>query len=112
MVKVVRLSPFFSDEMLGIWNSSIQGPASYRCPGSGCSLLGVQLDDELLLHGRDDLVTVRQAEDLGGQRVVVGLKPCRNRRDQLCAVTDDGLGARAGLEGENLARADLVRRDV
>src|SRR3954452_4119101 len=77
-----------------------------------CSLLGVQLDDELLLHGRDDLVTVRQAEDLGGQGGVGGLEPGRHRRDELRAVAHDGLGARAGLEGENLARPHLVRRDV
>src|SRR3954454_21508571 len=98
------------------WESGTQASRDLlptgRGPGSACSLLGVQLDDELLLHGRDDLVTVGQAEDLGGQRVVVGLEPGRHRRDHLGAVTDDGLGARAGLEGENLTRTDLVRRDV
>src|SRR3954454_166967 len=81
-------------------------------PGSACSLLGVQLDDELLLHGRDDLVTVGQAEDLGGQRVVVGLEPGRHRRDQLSRVATDGLGAGARLDGDDIAGADVVRGDV
>src|SRR3954454_21987988 len=81
-------------------------------PGSACSLLGIQLDDELLLHGRDDLVTVGQAEDLGGQRVVVGLEPGRHRRDQLSRVANDSLGAGARLDGDDIAGAGGVRGDV
>src|SRR4051794_8599173 len=111
-MNVLRFSPFFSDEMLGIWNSSMGIPASCRATRSGCSLLRVQLDDELLLHGSDDLVTVRQAEDLRGQRIVIGLEPGRDRGGELRCVTDGGLRTGARLDGDDVARSHLVRRDV
>ena len=82
--------------MRGIWKSSIEGPDLRRGPGAGgerrpsrgaacgregarveSGLLGVQLDDELLLHRRRDLAALGLAQHLRGQRVVVGLQPGR-----------------------------------
>src|SRR3954471_23156634 len=122
--------------MRGIWKSSIGGVltvvlwASTRSTGRASSggregagrgparpgrgLLGVELDDELLLDRRRDLTTVRLAEHLRRQGVVVGLEPGRDLRGELGRVADElrGAGALAGLEGDDVAVADLVARDV
>src|SRR5829696_9450088 len=87
-------------------------PPGRRRPGRRSELLGVQLDDELLLHGRRDLTTVRLAQHLGGERVMVGLQPRRDLRGELRGVADELLGARAGLHGDDVAVAHLVARDV
>ena len=44
------------------------------CSRVGSGLLGVQLDDQLLLHRRRDLRALGEAQDLGGERVVIGLQ--------------------------------------
>src|SRR5918997_948594 len=79
----------FSAEIWGVWNS-IMGDV-LRVGGRARSplqrarlglLLGVQLDDQLLLHRSGDLVAVRCPEHLGGQSVVVRLQPSRHDGDQ------------------------------
>src|SRR5919197_2328356 len=75
-------------------------------------LLRVQLDDELLLHGRRDLTALGLAQHLGGERVVVGLQPGRHLGGELGGVADDRVGAGAGLHGDDVAVADLVAGDV
>ena len=54
-------------------------------------LLGVQLDDELLLHRGRDLAALRLAQHLCGERVMVGLEPRRDLRGQLGGVADERL---------------------
>src|SRR3954451_1359115 len=122
--------------MRGIWKSSIGGVltvvlwASTRSTGRASSggregagrgparpgrgLLGVEVDDELLLDRRRDLTTVRLAEHLRRQGIVVGLEPGRHLGGELGRVADElrGAGALAGLEGDDVAVADLVARDV
>src|ERR687886_817323 len=51
-------------------------------------LLGVQLDDELLLHWRRDLTALGLAQHLGGERVVVGLEPGGHLGGELRGVAD------------------------
>src|SRR3954452_7491255 len=75
-------------------------------------LLGVQLDDQLLLHGRRDLTTLRLAEHLRRQAVVVGLQPRRDLSGELGRVADDGLGAGPDLDGQDVALTDLIAGDV
>src|SRR3954465_7227758 len=80
---------------------------------SGVSwLLGVQLDDELLLHGRRDLATLGLAQHLGGERVMVCLQPGRNRGRQLRRIADELHGAGLGLDGDHVAVAHLIAGDV
>src|SRR4051812_11664360 len=78
----------------------------------GVVLLRVELDDQLLLHRRRDLLPLRMPEDLGGEAIVVRLKPGRNRGGQLGGVPEDRFGARAGLQGDHVVGAQLIRRDV
>src|SRR3954453_18627003 len=75
-------------------------------------LLGVQLDDELLLHGRRDLTTVRLAQHLRRQAVVVGLQPRGDLGGELGRVADDRFGAGPDLDGQDVALADLVAGGV
>src|SRR3954468_2147268 len=74
-------------------------------------LLGVQLDDQLLLHGRRDLTTLGLAEHLRRQAVVIGLQPRGDVGGQLGGVADQRLGAGAGLDADDVALADLVAGD-
>ena len=71
--------------------------AAPRVVEARLKLLGVQLDDELLLHRRRDLATLGLAQHLGGERIVVGLQPRRNLSGQLGGVADDRLRAGAAL---------------
>src|SRR3954447_9708172 len=106
MVKEPRFSSTCSEVIRGIWKSSIgvltvvsRTPRGGRAGAarSGVSwLLGVQLDDELLLHGRRDLTALGLAQHLGGERVVVGLEPGRNLGRQLRRVADELHGAGVG----------------
>src|SRR5919197_2834934 len=124
MVNEPRCSSTVSEVMRGIWKSSIGGGPDCRAMGAGgCEahppgagrargLLGVELDDELLLHRRRDLTTLRLAEHLRRQRVVVGLQPGRHLRGQLGRVADELDGARPGLDRDDVAVADLVAGDV
>src|SRR3954452_23678358 len=75
-------------------------------------LLRVELDDELLLDRRRDLATLRLAQHLRRQGVVVGLKPGRHLPRELCCVADQRLGRRPRLHGDDVAVAHLVARDV
>src|SRR3954452_5622511 len=75
-------------------------------------LLGVQLDDQLLLDRRRDLRALGIAQDLGGQRVVIGLQPGRNGRDQLGRPTDRVGGGRAQLDRDHVLGTYLVGGDV
>src|SRR5204863_8697512 len=116
MTNEPRFSSTFSVVMRGTWKSSmgsfslVQRPP---VPGGGPGrLLGVQLDDELLLQRGGDLPALGLAQHLGGERVVVGLQPRRHLRSQFGGVADDSVGAGAGLDRDHVAIAHLVRRDV
>src|SRR3954454_9458836 len=118
--------------MRGIWKSSIgvltvgcSDPAlarrrgSVHAPRATCPrarfqkvLLGVQLNDELLLHRGRDLATLRLAEHLGGERVMVGLEPRRDLCGQLGGVADERLRGGAGLDGDDVAVTHLIAGDV
>ena len=69
----------------GDWKSSIGSFSRVQCAARdpaaflGALLLGVQLDDELFLHRGGDLPALGLAKHLGGERVVVGLQPGRER---------------------------------
>ena len=98
-----RLSSTVSAVIRGTWKSSIRvltlrswvrTRAACRGAGRKRLLLGVQLDDELLLHRRGDLRALRLAQHLRGQRVVVGLQPGRHLAGQLGRVADHLLGRR------------------
>ncbi len=91
MVNVPRFCSADSLVIRGIWKSSIMSPnvvlvshrrrqdaGSGHGPDLGAAqklllLLRVQLDDELLLHRRGDLTPLRLAQNLGRERLVVGL---------------------------------------
>jgi hypothetical protein len=70
-------------------------------------LLRVQLDDELLLHRRRDLTTVRLAQHLGGERVVVGLQPSGTWAVSSVASRMSCSAPVLGLDGDDVAVADL-----
>ena len=55
-------------------------------------LLGVELDDELLLHRRGDLPPLRLAQHLRGEAVVIGLQPRGDLTGELGGVGDQVLG--------------------
>src|ERR1700742_268742 len=97
MVNVPRRSSTFSAVILGTWKSVVM--SSLRCFFSelrvGSGLLGVQLDDQLLLDRRRDLAALGVAKDLGGQGVMVGLKPSRDGRNQFRGATN-GVGRAGG----------------
>src|SRR5680860_1231864 len=119
MVNVPRLSCTSSAEIWGVWNSIMGGVLrvenSTRRPTGPRALLGllrVELDDELLLHGRGDLVALRLAQHLRGEPVVVGLEPCRHDRDELGGLTDRGIGVGAGLHRDHVVGPHLVGGDV
>ena len=73
-MKVPWLSSTFSAVILGIWKSSMSGssdsvgsptgPLRARPDGRAAVLLRIQLDDELLLHRRVDLLRSGQAQHL------------------------------------------------
>src|SRR5438067_1715794 len=75
-------------------------------------LLGIKLDDELLLNGRVDVSALRLLQDLAREAVVVGLEPRRNGRDEIGRVADHLLRRRARRHGDDVVRANLVARDV
>src|SRR5271167_4565458 len=107
MVNVPRFCSTDSLVIRGIWKSSIRVLTSFWCRtgvdgdvGSGSAaassdrgagevrLLRVQLDDELLLHRRGDLASLRLAQYLGRERLVVGLQPRGNLSGQLGGIPD------------------------
>src|SRR4051812_39480859 len=69
-VKVPRFSSTFSALILGTWNSVVMRSSVVDLSRRG--LLGVQLDDELLLDRCRDLGALRDPEHLGGKGLVVG----------------------------------------
>src|SRR4051812_26150344 len=123
MVNEPRFSSTCSEVIRGIWKSSIgvltvvsrapRGRVGRCAARSGVSsLLGVQLDDELLLHGRRDLATLGLAQHLGGERVMVGLQPRGHLSGELGRVADQLDGTGVGLDGDDVAVAHLVAGDV
>src|SRR4051794_2512229 len=122
MVKEPRFSSTCSEVIRGIWKSSIgvltvvsrtpRGEWAGAARSGVSWLLGVQLDDELLLHGRRDLTALGLAQHLGGERVVVGLEPGRNLGRQLRRIADELHGAGLGLHSDDVPVANLVAGDV
>src|ERR1700744_1019378 len=114
MVNVPRRSSTFSAVILGTWKSVVM--SSLRCfLSSECfwlGLLGVELDDELLLDRRRDLTALGVAQDLGGQGVVIGMQPSRDRRNQFRRAAD-GVGRAGGrFDRYDVLGTHLVRGDV
>src|ERR1700755_591888 len=114
MVKLPRRSSTFSAVMRGTWKSVVM--SSLRCflselrvwPG----LLGVQLDDQLLLDRRRDLTALGVAQDLGGQGVMVGLQPSRDRRNQFRRAADRVGRAGGRFDRDDVLGTHLVRGNV
>src|SRR6201992_263585 len=90
--------------------SSLRCFLSSECFWSG--LLGVELDDELLLDRRRDLGALGVAQDLGGQGVVVGLQPSRDRRNQFRRAADRVGRAGGRFDRDDVLGTHLVRGDV
>src|SRR6478735_1163516 len=103
-----------SDPALARRRGSVRAARALWCPDARFQkvLLGVQLDDELLLHGGRDLATLRLAQHLCGERVMVGLEPRRDLRGQLGGVADERLRGGAGLDGDDVAVTHLIAGDV
>src|SRR5471030_2663678 len=104
MTNEPRFSSTDSLVIRGIWKSSIGVLTSSWCESSQPGplrrvrvLLGVQLDDELLLHRRRDLTAFGLAQDLCGQAIVIGLQPCRHLSGQLSGIADHLLCRRPSL---------------
>src|SRR3954447_19756351 len=123
MITASRFSPRLSIFICGVWRSSIGGGPDCRVPVAaapgrarrsklGVALLGVELDDELLLHRRGDLPPLRPTQHLGREAVVVGLQPRGDLARELGRVGDGLLGRRRALDGDHVALPDLVARDV
>src|SRR3954447_19616870 len=127
MVNVPRFSSTLSLVIRGTWKSSIRvlvfrGSRPGRRSGAGrraawarlraSSLLGVQLDDQLLLHGSGHLPPLGLAQDLGRERIVVGLEPRRHLAGQLRRVADDVLGRGVRLDRDHVALPHLIAGDV
>src|ERR671930_1363270 len=110
MTNTPRCSSTSSWTIFGIWNS-IQLVRTAISSFLGV-LLGIELDDELLLHRRVDLGPLRPLEDLPGEAVVVGLEPRRDGRREVGGVADHRLGGAAWSDGDDVVRLDLVARDV
>src|SRR5688572_23515951 len=104
--------------MMVLTSGCLLGPpraASVRALGESCGkvgLLGVELDDELLLHRSGDLPALGLAQHLRGQGVMVGLQPRGDLGGQLGGVTDECFDRGTGLDGDDIALAHLVARDV
>src|SRR3954452_8398550 len=75
-------------------------------------LLGVELDDELLQHRCGDLAPLGLAQHLRRQRVVVRLQPRRHLTGQLRRLADHLRGTAGGLDGDHVAVAQRVARNV
>src|ERR1700759_4596444 len=114
MVKVPRRASTFSAGIRGTWKSV--GMSSLRCFFSELrvwsGLLGVKLDDELVLDRLRDLGALGVAQDLGGQGVVVGLEPGRARGDQFRRAADRVRRAGIGLDRDDVLGTPLVGRNV
>src|SRR6476661_10534192 len=113
MVKVPRRSSTFSEVMRGTWKSVVMSSLRMRVQKfRNSGLLGVELDDELLLDRRRDLGALGVAQDLGGEGIVIGLQPGRNGGNQFRRPLDRVGGGRPGLDRDDVLGTDLVRGDV
>src|SRR5689334_14551413 len=108
MTKTPRCSSTSSWTIFGIWKSITR--VAKEIPS--LFLLRIQLDDELLLHGRVDLAALGLLQDLAGQAVVVGLEPRRNGGHEIGRVADRLRGRRVRRDGDDVVGANLVARDV
>src|SRR5437868_542369 len=109
MTKIPRCSSTSSWTIFGIWNSIARVAKVVSLPSS---LLRVELDDELLLHGRIDLRPLGLLQNFSGQSVVVGLQPGGDGGDEVGRIADHLLRRRVRGDGDDLVRLDLVARDV
>src|SRR5690349_17753148 len=104
-----RCSSTSSWTIFGTWNSIMRVANSVL---SLKALLGVELDDQRLLHRGVDLSPVGPLENLSGQPVVVGLQPRGDRGGQVGRVAHRLLGGTAGLDRDHVVGLDLIARDV
>src|SRR5215218_8566604 len=86
--------------------------AAERPASRGRGLLRVELDDELLQHRRGDLASLGLAQHLRRQRVVVRLQPRRHLTGQLRCLADRLRGTAGGLDGDHVAIAERIARNV
>src|SRR5437763_4585489 len=75
-------------------------------------LLRVELDDQLFLHRRIDLLALRPLQHLARQPFVVCLEPRGDGGGEVGRVADDLLGGGTGLESDDVVGPHLEARDV
>src|SRR3954452_9008189 len=98
--------------MRGTWKSVVMSSLLWWFGKRLSGLLGVELDDELLLDRRRDLGALGVAQDLGGEGIVIGLQPGGNRGDEFRRPLDRFGGFRSGLDRDDVFGSYLVRGDV
>src|SRR6185437_3262332 len=107
MTKTPRCSSTSSWTIFGIWKSITR-----VAKGGSFLLLGVELDDELLVDRSVDVGALRLLQDLPREAVVVGLQPRGHGGDEIGRVADHLLGRRARRDGDDVVGPNLVARDV
>src|SRR3954454_7065138 len=112
IVKVPLFSAASSPAIFGTWKSGRVVIASITSLSSWWGLLRVQLDDELFLDRRRDLVPLGEPQHLGVERVVVGLQPGRYSRRELCCIADHVRGRAVRLDRDHVIWLHLVAGDV
>src|SRR6188508_458693 len=120
IAKTPRCSSASSWTILGTWNSIrlvrvatfFPSFSSDRARPAGTALLRVELDDERFLDGRVDLVALGPLENGSGETVMVRLEPGGDRGGQVRGLADERLDRAPLLQGDDVAGAHAVARDV
>src|SRR5262249_29295651 len=122
MTKMPRFSSISSWTIRGVWNSIrlvlvakvSSSPLSFFGRGERPRgfLLRIELDDQLLLHGRGELAPLRQLQHPSGQTLMVGLEPRRDGRGQVGCVADHLLGRAPVAHLNDVPGLDLIAGDV
>src|SRR5581483_10410733 len=97
ITKTPRFSLTSSWVILGTWKSVTVERAAISS-FLVVELLGVELDDQLFLNRRVDLLALGPLEHLAGQSFVVCLQPRRDGRGQVGCVTHELRRGRAALQ--------------
>src|SRR4051794_31794385 len=109
MTKTPRVSSTSSWTIFGTWNSIMRVAKVFLSWGAGPrptsnALLGIELDDERLLHRGVDLHPVGPLENLSGQPVVIRLEPRGDRCGQVGGVAHGLLGRGAAADRDDVVR--------
>src|SRR5581483_2829239 len=111
ITKTPRFSLTSSWVIFGTWKSVTVERAAISSFLS-VELLRVELDDQLFLDRRVDLLALGPLEHLAGQTFVVGLQPRGDCGGEVGRVAHELLGGRAGLERHDVVGLHLIARDV